>query len=92
MKKPKIKDLKVDTAETKRIRSAMARQRTVKITINIDAETLAKVRTIAEESGVPYQRLINRALTESLAKRTRESSRLDRLEKELAALKRKIAA
>ena len=92
MKKPSIKDLKPDAAETRRVRSAMARQRTVKITININAETLAKMKAIADESGVPYQRLINRALTESLANRAAESSRLDRLEKELATLKRKIAA
>ena len=92
MKKPALKNLKVDETETKNIRSAMARQKSIKITININADTLTKLKAIAEESGIPYQRLLNRTLNESLASRTTESSRLDRLEKELAALKRKIAA
>ena len=92
MKKPVLKNLKIDVVETRRIRSAMARQKSIKITININAETLATLKSMAADSGVPYQRLINRALTDSLASRSREKSRLDRLEKEVAALKRKIAA
>lgn len=92
MRKPNLKNLKVDESETKQIRTAMAHQKSIKITININAETLEKLKQIADESGVPYQRLINRTLAESLATRTNPNSRLDRIEKELAALKRKIAA
>jgi hypothetical protein len=50
------------------------------------------LKAIAEESGVPYQRLINRTLTDSLATNTIANSRLDKMEKELAALKRKMSA
>ncbi len=92
MKKPNLKNLKVDEAETKRIRSSMAHHKSIKITININADTLEKLRALAEESGVPYQRLINRTLADSLATNAKANSRLDRVERELAALKRKIAA
>lgn len=92
MKKPNLKNLKIDKAETNQIRSAMTNQKSVKITININAETLAKLRDLAERSGVPYQRLINRTLSESLNARADADSRLDRIEKELGALKKKIAA
>jgi predicted DNA binding CopG/RHH family protein len=92
MKKPNLKNLKIDESETKRIRSSMAHQKSIKITININAETLEKLKEIAEDSGVPYQRLINRTLADSLAAKTKANSRLDRMEKELAALKKKIAA
>jgi predicted DNA binding CopG/RHH family protein len=92
MKKPNLKNLKLDAAETKRIHKSMALQRSIKITININSEILAKLKDIAEESGIPYQRLINRILAENLSsKLSNNSERLDRVERELAALKRKIA-
>lgn len=92
MRRPNLTKVRIDRIETKRIRSAMSRQKSIKITINIDAETLAKFRAMAEESGVPYQRLINRTLSESLLAEAVAQSRLDRVEKELKALKKKIAA
>lgn len=92
MKKPKLSDLKVDLRETKRIRSAMASQKNVKITINIDSQTLKKLKSIAAHTGVPYQRLLNRTLQESLAVPNKDEQRLDRMEKEISMLKRKIAA
>lgn len=92
MKKPNVKNLKHDAAETKRIRSAMARQKSIKITININAEILAKLRAMADETGVPYQRLINRTLTESLDGKTVPESRLQQIEKEIKSLKKKLAA
>jgi uncharacterized protein involved in exopolysaccharide biosynthesis len=70
----------------------MAHQKSIKITININADTLEKLKEIANDSGIPYQRLINRTLADSLASYTKGNSRLDRIEKELAALKRKLAA
>ena len=91
MKKPNVNNLKVDSTETKRIHAAMARQKSIKITINIDAATLAKFRSMADKSGVPYQRLINRTLSESLIAEAVAQSRLERIEKELKALKKKIA-
>ena len=92
MRKPNLKTLKVDSAETKTIRKSMARQKSIKITINIDAETLTELRAIADQNRIPYQRLINRTLAESLHGKSSSESRLDRIEKELKNLKKKIAA
>ena len=92
MKKPSLKSLKIDPSETKNIREAMSRQKSVKITININADTLAKLRSMADSSGVPYQRLINRTLTESIYSKNSSESRLARIEKELKVLKKKMAA
>ena len=92
MKQPKLKNLKLDERESGEIRKTIKRSNSVKITINIDAETLSKLRTIAEETGVPYQRLLNKLLKESLDGTDTITSRLDRLEKELKELKRKTAA
>ena len=92
MRKPSLKSLKTNTTETSNIRKSMARQKSVKITININAETLSKLRAMADQSGIPYQRLINRTLTESLHGKSSSESRLERIEKELKDLKKKIAA
>lgn len=92
MKKTSLKNLKISSTETKRVHSAAARQKNVKITININSDTLKKVRSLANKSGVPYQRLINRMLRETLDHTETTESRLERLEKELRQLKLKLAA
>ena len=92
MRKPKLKNLEIDIPGTKQIRSAMANQKSVKITINIDAATLSQFKAMADESGVPYQRLINKTLGESLVTEAVAQSRLEKIEKELKALRKKIAA
>jgi len=102
MKKPSLKNLRIDEPETNRIKAAMAHHRSIKITININADTLEKLKALAQETGVPYQRLINRTLTDGLASSSglnlqsgnsrMDNSRLDRIERDLAMLKRKIAA
>ncbi len=92
MKKPSLKNLELDEIETKNIRSTMAREKSIKITININADTLSKLRQLSDDTGVPYQRLINRTLAESLTTRNRTNSRLERIERELLSLKKKIAA
>ena len=92
MRKPSIRDLKVDTAGTRRLRAEMAGRGSVKITINVDTDSLAKLKELSAESGVPYQRLLNRILKERLAKAGTLSSRLDRIEKELARVKKTLAA
>jgi predicted DNA binding CopG/RHH family protein len=92
MKKPNLKSLKINVAETKRIRENMSLKKSVKITINIDSEILTKLRNSAAKTGVPYQRLINRTLAESLNGKSSSDSRLERLEKEIKLLKKKIAA
>jgi hypothetical protein len=70
----------------------MTSQRTVKITINVDANSLVKLKELSVESGVPYQRLLNNILRDRLAKTNTIQSRLDRIEKELARVKRRLAA
>jgi len=92
MKKPKPGDLRHDMTESMKIRSAMRRPQGVKITINIDSESLDQLRELAEQSGVPYQRLLNKILKEGLGRSSSTESRLGKLEKELERLKKKLAA
>ena len=92
MREPKRSDLVVDEEATRQIRRRMAAAKFVKITINIDADSLAILRTKAAKTGVPYQRLLNRFLTRALRRDAETESRLTRLEKDIAGLKRKIVA
>lgn len=91
MKQPKLADLRLDRAGTRRIRAA-ARKTTVKITINVDRESLALLRAMADETGVPYQRFLNAVLKEGLKGKETIQSRMDRLEQELKKVKRRLAA
>ncbi|MDV3238437.1 MAG: BrnA antitoxin family protein [Gammaproteobacteria bacterium] len=92
MKQPKMTNLRIDAAGTKKMRSAMQRARSVKITINIDADSLSALRETAERTGVPYQRLLNNILREGLSNQALTEDRLARIEKELARIKKKLAA
>ena len=92
MRKPSIRDMKVDTAGTRRIRAEMAGRGSVKSTINVDADSLTKLSELSAESAVPYQRLLNSILKERLVKADTLRSRLDRIEKELARVKKTLAA
>ena len=91
MRKPRIRDVKVDTAGTRRLRAAMAGCGSVKITINVDSDSLAKLKALSAESGVPYQRLLNSILKERLSRADTVHSRLDRIERELARIKKNLA-
>ena len=92
MRKPRISDVRVDTTGTHRLRAEMAGRESVKITINVDADSLAKLKELSADSGVPYQRLLNSILKERLSKADSVHSRLDRIEKELARVKKTLAA
>ena len=92
MRKPSIRDMKVDIAGTRRLRAKMAGRGSVKITINVDADSLTKLKELSAESGVPYQRLLNGVLKERLVDVDTLHSRLDRIEKELARIKKTLAA
>ena len=87
-----MSDLKPDKAGTKKIRESISKTKKVKITINFDAEILTQVKSMSDETGVPYQTLLNKIVKEALLQKNSESSRLDRLEKEIKKLKKKIAA
>ena len=91
MKKPRLKNLRINSAKTNLVRSAMAESKSVKITINIEGETLTKLKAMAKESGAPYQRILNRTLAEGLAGKSTVESRIERVEKELIALKKQFA-
>ena len=91
MKQPKMSDLKYDSSGTQKMRKAMAKQKKVKITINFDADILDEIRKMAEDMGTPYQTLLNKIVRDSLLKKKADETRLDRLERELKKLKKKIA-
>ncbi len=91
MKQPKMSDLKLDKKGTNAIRESMAKSQKVKITINFDADVLNQVKELAENSGSPYQTLLNKIVKDSLIEKQAKESRLDKLEREVKALKKKIA-
>ena len=92
MKEPKLNELAIDDKGTKQTRRKMAASRSIKITINIDKGNLEILRAKAAKTGVPYQRLLNQFLNSALQKDAQTESRLDRLEKEITRLKKKIVA
>lgn len=91
-KQTKSDSVRIDWAGTRKIRSSMARQKFVKITINVDARSLSALKSESEKTGVPYQRLLNSLLRDSLSQRRETEGRLERLERELKLVKRKLAA
>jgi predicted DNA binding CopG/RHH family protein len=92
MKQPKLSDLKVDTKGTKSIRKMMTKSKKVKITINVDEDLLQELRRMAESMGTPYQTLLNKVLKDAVLSKIEDGSRLDRLEREIERLKKKLAA
>lgn len=92
MKLPKFKNIKIDTSGTHTLRRKMAGVKKIKITINVDSDTLASIREISVTTGIPYQTLINRMLRDDVSKKKDETLRLNYLEKELTKIKRKLAA
>ena len=94
VKQPKIKDLKIDLKGTDKMRAKMAKVKKTKITVNVDEDLLSALKLRSDESGVPYQVLLNKLLRASIADQLQgdEAARLDRLEKDVATLKRKLSA
>jgi predicted DNA binding CopG/RHH family protein len=92
MKQPKLSDLKIDTKGTKAIRNMMAKAKKIKITVNVDEDLLIELKQMAEQTGTPYQSLLNRVLKDAVMSKKNEGSRLDRLEREVERLKKKISA
>ena len=91
MKQPKLSELAIDRKATKRMRTDIANMKKIKITINIDEDSLEALREMASATGAPYQKLLNQILKEGLSKRDAAESRLERIERELALLKKKVA-
>ncbi len=92
MKQPKLNNIHLDIKGTKIIRKMMANSKKVKITINVDEDILRELRRMADSMGTPYQTLLNKVLKDALLSKIDDGSRLDRLERELERLKKKIAA
>ncbi len=92
MKQPKLSDLKIDTKGTKAIRKMIAKAKKIKITVNVDEDLLVELKHMAEEMGTPYQSLLNRVLKDAVMTKKDEGSRLDRLEREIERLKKKVSA
>ena len=93
MKQPKLKDVEVDVKGTKQMRARMAKVKKIKITVNVDEDLLEALRLRSDKTGVPYQNLMNRVLRTALEdQESDESARIDRLEREVATLRRKISA
>ena len=92
MKEPRVSDLEIDPKGTERIRKRVAHNKSVKITINVDAESLAVLRKRSAKTGIPYQRLLNRVLKKALQDDKEMESRLDHLERELNRLKQRLSA
>ena len=91
MRQPRLSSLTVDAKGTRILRKAAAKSNKIKITINIDEDSLARLKTRSDKTGVPYQRLLNQILKEALKGEEAVESRLERLERELAKLKKKVA-
>jgi predicted DNA binding CopG/RHH family protein len=87
-----MKNLKINKKETKAIRDKMAASQKIKITINLDEDILTEVKNEAKETGIPYQKLLNRILRHALSEKKDREDRIDRLEKELEKIKKKISA
>ena len=72
----------------------MAQVKKTKINVNVDEDLLSALKLRSDESGVPYQVLLNKLLRASITDQLQgdEAARLDRLEKDVATLKRKLSA
>jgi predicted DNA binding CopG/RHH family protein len=92
LKQPKLSDLVIDRKGTHRMRVEAAKAKKIKITINIDQDSLEALRSMAGKTGASYQKLLNQILKKGLKANEESESRLDRLEKELEKLKKKLAA
>lgn len=94
MKPPKLGDIKVDPKGTAKIRRHSKKSHKIKITINLDQDIIATLKKRADLSGVPHQNILNSILKDALRDKKPDdtNSRLNRLEKELSAIKRKLSA
>jgi predicted DNA binding CopG/RHH family protein len=92
MKQPNYKNLKINKTGTEAMRQKTALAKSVKITINVDHESLNTLKKMAASSGTPYQRLLNQVLKAGLGHETDLESRISHLEHEIKKLKAKRTA
>ena len=87
MREPRLDDLTVDEAASVQLRTALAREKSVKLTIMIDTKSLHVLRKASQRTGVPYQALVSRVLKKGLTRQVNTESQLDRLEREVKRMK-----
>ena len=92
MKQPKLNNLVLNVTETKKIRESASRSEKIKITINIDKDSLDSLKEMALKTGGSYQKLLNELVKNGIEKRYDSETRLQKLEKEVAKIKKKIAS
>ncbi len=92
MREPKLDELILDEAGTANIKASLSREKAVKITVTVDAKSLHALKVASQQTGVPYQALVSRALKEGLTRHTTLASRLDQLEREVKRMKRILVA
>ena len=73
------------------MRKRAAGAKAVKITINVDHESIAKLKKMSESTGTPYQRLLNKILKAGLEHEATLESRIEHLEHEIKRLKKNSA-
>jgi predicted DNA binding CopG/RHH family protein len=89
MKQPNYKNLKISKSGTEAMRKRAAHAKAIKITINVDQDSLVKLKRMSESSGTPYQRLLNRILKAGLEHESDLESRVNQLEHEIKKLRGK---
>ncbi|MBI2606644.1 MAG: BrnA antitoxin family protein [Deltaproteobacteria bacterium] len=94
MKEPDLRKMRYNKELTQQIRKSFAGKRKTRITIYIDDDSLEELKRSAADTGAAYQSLLNRMLRNALfnAEANSTETRLRRIERELARLKKKIAA
>ena len=92
MKQPKLSELALKIEGTKKIRDMASKSQKVKITINIDKNSLDSLKEIALKSGGSYQKILNEIVKNGIDKHNDSESRLQKLEKEVAKIKKKLTA
>ena len=92
MKQPKLNDVGLNVTGTRKIRELAAKSQKIKITINIDKGSLDSLKEMALKTGGSYQKILNEIVKSGLEKRNDSECRLQKLEKEVAKIKKKIAA
>lgn len=94
MKEPNFRKMKYNKELTEQIRKSFAGKKKTRITIYIDDDSLSELKRNAAETGAAYQALLNRLLRIALfnVKANPTEVRLRRIERELARIKKKIAA
>lgn len=92
MKKINFKKLAYNQEMTDKIRQRARNTKKVKITFNLDADTLKSLKILAELNGGSYQKLMNKILTDAISNKSKQEDRLDYLEKEFEKIKKKLSA